>query len=101
MVEVCIYPPLPLDENKDQQGQIITEKCSDSAVQRLLQQKDELGLAFPNLWAVKLLRRLLRWNAESRISADRALRHAFFREDGRGFVCAKTGVEHEFEDECR
>ncbi len=98
MVELCIYPPLPLDGHKSRD--LVSIKCSDDQVQRILQQRDELGLAFPNLWAVKLLRRLLRWNAEARITADRALKHAFFREDGRGYPCARTDSEVEFEDEC-
>ena len=41
------------------------------------------------------LRRLLRWSPQSRLTAERALQHAYFREEGGGFECG-TGVECEF-----
>ena len=46
-------------------------------------------MGMPDQWAVKLLRRLLRWNAEERITAQRALQHAFFR-PGTGAEANKT-----------
>jgi hypothetical protein len=93
--------------------------------QEALRRRDPLGLGMPDEWAVKLLRRLLRWNAEERITAQRALQHAFFQpdrirkagfrtsasisdEDGgkskadmssSGFRCGTGSVEYEFADD--
>ena len=68
-----------------------------------LRRRDPLGMGMPDEWAIKLLRRLLRWNAEERITAQRALQHAFFRPDslrraGAGFRASAVGGDVE-EDE--
>jgi hypothetical protein len=79
-------------------------------VQEALRRRDPLGLGMPGEWAVKLLRRLLRWNAEERITAQRALQHAFFRPPadeasggemagGGGYTCGTGSAEYEFADD--
>ena len=40
---------------------------SPSQVQRLLRERDPLGRGLPNLWAVKLVRRLLAWRSQVRV----------------------------------
>ena len=85
--------------------------------QEALRRRDPLGLGMPGVWAVKLLRRLLRWNAEERITAQRALQHAFFRlpvpgsasagdeagggeaAGGGGYTCGAGSAEYEFADD--
>jgi len=70
------------------------DACSDAAFQALMRKRDPLALGLPNKWAVKLVRRLLVWDAHSRITAERALEHAYFRRDGRGFACEDLSVGH-------
>jgi len=54
MVELCIYPPLPLDDAS--KSEVIPARCSDQAVLDRLRKRDPLGLAFADVWAVKLVR---------------------------------------------
>jgi serine/threonine protein kinase len=49
--------------------------------------------------AVRLLARMLAWEASERPSAAKALRHAVFREDGRVWTC-DDGTEREWQDDC-
>jgi len=81
-------------------GQDVEKEAAEDAVERIVRERDELGMGMPSRWAVKLLRRLLKWNPEDRISAERALMHAYFKGDDEetGFLCS-DGEEHEFEDE--
>jgi hypothetical protein len=41
-------------------------KCTDQAFEELLAQRDPTGLGLPNIWAVRLVRRLLSWRPEMR-----------------------------------
>ncbi|EKX46159.1 hypothetical protein GUITHDRAFT_70869 [Guillardia theta CCMP2712] len=107
MIVYCIYPPMPSAKSHSQQSRsaLVPSKCSDEHMHELLRSRDPLLLGLPNIWAVKLVRRLLAWNAESRITAERALQHAYFTTDGTGFTCASVGrgkdtsSAWEFEDE--
>mmetsp|Transcript_16048 Transcript_16048/g.31699 ORF Transcript_16048/g.31699 Transcript_16048/m.31699 type:complete len:338 (-) Transcript_16048:159-1172(-) len=100
MVELRIFPP---EGGGERAKEGVAEKEDDeTVVDNEIRGRDELGLGMPNIWAVRLLRRMLRWVPDERISAKRALDHAYFRKDGKGFPCAGDGnVEHEFEDECK
>jgi hypothetical protein len=44
----------------------ISWKCTDQAFEELLQQRDPTGLGLPDIWAVRLVRRLLSWRPEMR-----------------------------------
>ncbi|EKX51778.1 hypothetical protein GUITHDRAFT_134135 [Guillardia theta CCMP2712] len=54
------------------------EEEASNALQEALLKRDPLGIGLPDRQAVNLLRSLLRWNAEERISAEAALKHPYF-----------------------
>ncbi|XP_038717105.1 uncharacterized protein LOC120010391 isoform X2 [Tripterygium wilfordii] len=53
-------------------------KCSEEFFSNQIQTKDPLGLGFPDVWALRLVRQLLRWDPEDRLSIDDALQHPYF-----------------------
>lgn len=53
-------------------------KCSEEFFSRQIKSKDPLKMGFPNIWALRLVRELLHWNPEDRISIDHALQHPYF-----------------------
>ncbi|KAG6403006.1 hypothetical protein SASPL_135221 [Salvia splendens] len=53
-------------------------KCSEEYFSYLIRSRDPLQLGFPNIWALRLVRGLLEWDPESRLSVDDALRHPYF-----------------------
>jgi len=55
----------------------------------MIRTRDPYGIGFEDKWGVKLLRRLLTWNPRERISAKKALGHAYLREGGAmGYRCS-------------
>lgn len=53
-------------------------KCSEEYFSYLIRSRDPLKLGFPNIWALRLVRDLLQWDPEGRLSVDDALRHPYF-----------------------
>ncbi|CAH9051479.1 unnamed protein product [Cuscuta epithymum] len=53
-------------------------KCSEDFFLRQIRNRDPLKIGFPNIWALRLVRQLLRWNPEDRPSVDEALNHPYF-----------------------
>eukprot|EP00850_Spirogloea_muscicola_P010354 SM000060S19686 [mRNA] locus=s60:512847:523180:- [translate_table: standard] len=102
LMELCILAPLQhlpqyqhwRETHKD--GEMATWQCTEEALLHQLQQRDTLGLGIGTVWALRLLRRLLQWRPEDRISASQALRHAYFRSDPGGYTCDACGQEFEF-----
>ena len=75
--------------------------------------RDPLNLGLPNEWALRLIRRLLRWNPDKRLLVSRVEKHAFFKEKidnitgdkffaNEGWTCSEdaSGFVFEFIDEC-
>ncbi|MBA0736292.1 hypothetical protein Gogos_009856, partial [Gossypium gossypioides] len=54
-------------------------KCSEEFFSRQIRSRDPLKLGFPNVWALRLVRDLLRWDPGDRLSVDDALRHPYFQ----------------------
>ncbi|XP_062143587.1 uncharacterized protein LOC133851268 isoform X3 [Alnus glutinosa] len=54
-------------------------KCSEEFFSRQIKSRDPLKLGFPNIWALRLVRHLLLWDPEDRLSVDEALRHPYFQ----------------------
>ncbi|KAL6214655.1 hypothetical protein ACLB2K_014087 [Fragaria x ananassa] len=54
-------------------------KCSEEFFSQQIKSRDPLKLGFPNVWALRLVRQLLLWDPEERLSVDDALRHPYFQ----------------------
>ncbi|XP_024523224.1 uncharacterized protein LOC9639111 [Selaginella moellendorffii] len=84
-MEMCIFlPRVPPRHhrnetvNHQEESQLASMDCSEAALQRKIQQRDPLGLGMPDIWSFRLLRQLLQWYPEDRISVDEALSHPYF-----------------------
>ncbi|KAL2510733.1 Protein phosphatase 2C family protein [Abeliophyllum distichum] len=53
-------------------------KCSEEFFSYQIKSRDPLKIGFPNVLALRLVRDLLRWNPEERLTVDDALRHPYF-----------------------
>ncbi|RAL42159.1 hypothetical protein DM860_011942 [Cuscuta australis] len=53
-------------------------KCSEEFFLHQIRNRDPLKIGFPNIWALRLVRQLLRWDPEDRPSVDEALKHPYF-----------------------
>ncbi|KAJ3675586.1 hypothetical protein LUZ60_004628 [Juncus effusus] len=56
-------------------------KCSEESFSHQVKMKDPLKLGFPNIWALRLIRQLLVWHPEGRLSVDEALNHPYFQQN--------------------
>ncbi|GMI73992.1 hypothetical protein like AT3G63340 [Hibiscus trionum] len=54
-------------------------KCSEEFFSHQIRSRDPLKLGFPNVWALRLVRDLLRWDPDDRLSVDDALKHPYFQ----------------------
>lgn len=59
-------------------------KCSEEFFSNQIKSRDPLKLGFPNIWALRLVRHLLLWDPEDRLSVDDALRHPYFQPPPEG-----------------
>ncbi|KAI7737817.1 hypothetical protein M8C21_028753 [Ambrosia artemisiifolia] len=53
-------------------------KCSEEFFASQIKSRDPLKIGFPNVWALRLVRQLLVWDPEDRLTVDDALRHPYF-----------------------
>lgn len=69
----------------------LARQCSEESFLNQLRARDPLGgEAAIDIWGLRLLRRLLQWNPEERITAQEALQHAYFRKGAPGMVSTLT-----------
>ncbi|XP_027363677.1 uncharacterized protein LOC113871100 isoform X2 [Abrus precatorius] len=59
-------------------------KCSEEFFSHQIKNRDPLKIGFSNIWALRLVRRLLHWDPEDRLSIDEALQHPYFQPTPRG-----------------
>ncbi|KAK4418314.1 putative inactive protein kinase [Sesamum alatum] len=85
LMEMCILIPgisSKLRQNWGTNGQgsssPVSWKCSEEYFSYQIQNRDPLKLGFPNVWALRLVRDLLRWDPEDRLGVDDALKHPYF-----------------------
>ncbi|XP_027935639.1 uncharacterized protein LOC114190798 isoform X2 [Vigna unguiculata] len=58
-------------------------KCSEEFITRQIKNRDPLKIGFSDIWAFRLVRRLLHWDPEDRPSIDEALQHPYFQHPRR------------------
>ncbi|KAK1266282.1 putative inactive protein kinase [Acorus gramineus] len=85
LMEMCILIPgsspkhYKIGKTKAQAVWPASWKCSEEFFSNQIKSRDPLGLGFPNIWALRLVRQLLFWHPEDRLSVDEAMRHPYFR----------------------
>jgi serine/threonine protein kinase len=99
MLELCIIPP------ETHVASLLSWECHESALMDIFKQRDPLNIGFESVWALRLVRKLLTWDPNERLSAARALEHAFFRDSedpSLGWRCtvATVKVDFEWKSEC-
>nr|CAD1822491.1 unnamed protein product [Ananas comosus var. bracteatus] len=85
-MELCILIP-GISSHHRQSGSAFDQsgvspaswKCSEESFAHQVKTRDPLRLGFPNVWALRLVRQLLVWHPEDRLSVDEALRHPYFQ----------------------
>ncbi|KAJ6306595.1 hypothetical protein OIU78_021836 [Salix suchowensis] len=82
-MELCILIPGSYSKHHRSMGQggdsPASWKCSEEFFSSQIKNRDPLKLGFPNVWALRLVRQLLLWDPEDRLSVDDALRHPYFQ----------------------
>ncbi|MCL7025398.1 hypothetical protein MKW94_026382 [Papaver nudicaule] len=84
-MEMCILIPGTsprrhrTGDAKYQNGWPASWKCSEEYFLNQVKSRDPLKLGFPNVWAMRLVRQLLLWDPEDRLSVDDALKHPYFQ----------------------
>ncbi|KAJ7977340.1 Protein phosphatase 2C family protein [Quillaja saponaria] len=54
-------------------------KCSEEFFSHQIRIRDPLKLGFSNVWVLRLVRHLLLWDPEDRLTVDEALQHPYFK----------------------
>ncbi|AEE80468.1 kinase superfamily protein [Arabidopsis thaliana] len=84
LMEMCILIPgssLKHGGASSKQGGIslASWKCSEEFFAEQIKSRDPLKIGFPNVWALRLVRGLLQWYPEDRVTVDEALQHPYFQ----------------------
>ncbi|MFS7975760.1 putative protein-serine/threonine phosphatase, protein kinase CMGC-GSKL family [Helianthus anomalus] len=84
-MELCILLPgssskhlYTWGHNGKSSGSPASWKCSEEFFASQIKSRDPLKIGFPNVWALRLVRQLLVWDPEDRLTVDDALRHPYF-----------------------
>ncbi|PWA65453.1 protein phosphatase 2C family protein [Artemisia annua] len=83
-MELCILLPgssskhLSWGSNGKSSGSPASWKCSEEFFSSQIKSRDPLKIGFPNVWALRLVRQLLVWDPEDRLTVDEALKHPYF-----------------------
>ncbi|KAL6505164.1 hypothetical protein OROGR_024981 [Orobanche gracilis] len=86
LMEMCILLPGISSKLRQNSGTVghqssgspVPWKCSEEYFSYIIRSRDPLKLGFQNVWALRLVRDLLRWDPEDRLGVDEALRHPYF-----------------------
>ncbi|XP_065861085.1 uncharacterized protein [Euphorbia lathyris] len=86
-MELCILIPGSSTKHHQPMGEggasPASWRCSEEFFSQQIKSRDPLKLGFPNVWALRLVRQLLLWNPEDRLSVDDALQHPYFQHPPR------------------
>lgn len=96
--QLCITP-WGSDSKRSNASLARAQQCSETRLLELLRGKDPTGLGISPV-ALRMLRHLLRWDPAARVTARRALMHAFFAVGDGGMIRCADGTEVEWADEC-
>ncbi|XP_047315868.1 uncharacterized protein LOC124919630 [Impatiens glandulifera] len=84
-MELCILVPGSSAKSYHSQGATghtsnspASWKCSEEYFSLKIRSRDPLGIGFPDTMALRLVRQLLVWDPEDRLSVDDALKHPYF-----------------------
>ncbi|KAK9086974.1 hypothetical protein Syun_029368 [Stephania yunnanensis] len=87
LMELCILIPGSSSKrhrvgNTEEQSKawLASWKCSEEFFSDQVKKRDPLKIGFPNVWAMRLVRQLLTWDPEERLSVDEALQHPYFED---------------------
>ncbi|XP_015891455.3 uncharacterized protein LOC107425914 isoform X1 [Ziziphus jujuba] len=87
-MELCILVPGVYSRHHRTMGQVgvspASWKCSEEFFSIQIKSRDPLKLGFPNVWLLRLVRHLLHWDPEERLSVDEALQHPYFQPSPKG-----------------
>ncbi|KAL9357866.1 hypothetical protein Peur_051119 [Populus x canadensis] len=82
-MELCILIPGSSSKHHRSTGQVgdspASWKCSEEFFSNQIKNRDPLKIGFPNVWALRLVRQLILWDPEDRLSVDDALQHPYFQ----------------------
>eukprot|EP00898_Chlorokybus_atmophyticus_P008559 jgi/Chlat1/8704/Chrsp88S08082 len=90
LLEMCIFPP------RHTASSPVSWACTEEALQTHIKMRDPLNIGMPDVWSLRLLRRLLQWSPDDRITSAEALEHAYFHASATGFQCSQCPAEFEF-----
>ncbi|XP_052185941.1 uncharacterized protein LOC127797256 isoform X2 [Diospyros lotus] len=89
LMELCILIPGSSSKNhrslRMKGGDAVSPaswKCSEEYFSQQIKNRDPLKIGFPNVWALRLVRQLLVWDPDDRLSVDEALQHPYFQPQG-------------------
>ena len=117
MLSLCIAPSYANfgdgSRRSSSSSGVYSGACLEENLMQRIKLRDPLNLGLPNEWALRLIRRLLRWNPDKRLLVSRVEKHAFFKEKidnitgdkffaNEGWTCSEdaSGFVFEFIDEC-
>lgn len=98
--QLCISPWI--DSRSSNASLARAEQCSEARLLDVLRAKDPTGAGISPV-ALRLLRHLLRWDPAARVTARRALQHAYFAGENAtqgGMIRCADGREVEWSNEC-
>ncbi|CAN1176970.1 Probable inactive protein kinase At3g63330 [Linum perenne] len=82
-MELCILIPGRSSKHHRTMGKLgdspVSWKCSEDFFSQQIKSRDPLKIGFPDMWALRLVRQLLLWDPDDRLSVDEALEHPYFK----------------------
>jgi serine/threonine protein phosphatase PrpC/serine/threonine protein kinase len=96
LAQLCITPHASSPTNA---SVVRAQQCSEARLLDVLRARDPTGRGLPPM-GLRLVRNLLQWDPHRRVSAGRALQHAFFLGDGWSGIRCEDQREVEWADEC-
>ncbi|PON94973.1 Protein phosphatase [Trema orientale] len=82
-MELCILVPGDFSKAHGTMNRVgvspASWKCSEEFLSYQIKSRDPLKIGFPNVWLLRLVRDLLLWDPEDRLTVDDALQHPYFK----------------------